>query len=163
MSSFKAYARREAAIGVLINLAIGSAFFFGVFGGQAAPAVWGAKGLIVDCLPQGFMVGLMSIIPAMLITTKRARSGLSFQDLPANKTALPRNIFLRGVATAVLSLIGLVAVAAGLAAATGVQSLPFWVAFGLKSLPALVISSLVIPPALAVAFHDARPAQPATA
>lgn len=161
MASFKSYAARETAIGVVINLAIGTAFFFGLFGGQTAPAVWGSKGLIMDCVPQGFMIGLMSIIPAMLITSKRVKSGLSFADLPSGKTVLPRNVFVRGLCVAALSMVCLVAVAAGLALATGVDSLPFWPAYALKCLPAFVISAIVIPPALVVAIRNAAPVQPA--
>lgn len=159
MPERKSYLVRETAIGAVINLAIGTAFFFGIFGGQTEPQVWGAKGLIVDCVPQGFMIGLMSIIPAMLITSKRVKAGLYFDDLSAGRDFLPRNVFVRGVTVAVLSMIALVAVAAGLALATGVQSLPFWVAFGLKCLPALVIPAIVIPPALVVALGGTTVAQ----
>lgn len=163
MTSFNAYALRETAIGMAINLAIGTAFFFGLFGGQAEPQVCGGKGLIIDCVPQGFMIGLMSIIPAMLITSKRAKAGLRFDHLPSSKGVLPRNVFGRGLTVALLSMVTLVAVAAGLALATGVQSLPFWLAYGLKCLPAVVISALVIPPALVVALRTATAAQPASA
>ncbi|MFN6980732.1 MAG: hypothetical protein ACK4NU_02265 [Brevundimonas sp.] len=159
MSSLKSYIVRETAIGAAINLAISTAFFFGLFGGQAEPLVWGAKGLIVDCVPQGFMIGLMSIIPAMLITSKRAKAGLHF-DLPSRHSVLPRNVFVRGLTVAVLSMITLVAAAAGLAFITGAQSVPFWLAFGLKCLPALVIPAVVIPPALVVALGKTTAGQP---
>lgn len=154
MTDLKTYIARESTIGSIINLAIGSAFYLAVFRGQTDPAVWGAKGLIVDCLPQGFMVGLMSIIPAMLITRKRVNAGLHIPtDMPGGW--LPRNVFARGVVVALATMVGLVAIAAGLAAATGVQSLPFWTGFALKALPGLIVPWIVIPPAIRVALAQA--------
>jgi len=149
MTDLKTYIARESAIGSIINLAIGSAFYLVVFRGQTDPAIWGAKGLIVDCLPQGFMIGLMSIIPAMLITRKRVNAGLTIPtEMP--KGWLPKGVFARGVVVALCSMVGLVAIAAGLAAATGTQSLPFWTGFALKALPGIIVPWIVIPPAIRV-------------
>ncbi|MDB5438686.1 MAG: hypothetical protein JWM33_1113 [Caulobacteraceae bacterium] len=75
MTPTQTYLARETAISAVINTVLTAAFFFLVFHGQTAPMVWGARGLVVDCLPQGFMVGLMSVLPAMLITRKRAAGG----------------------------------------------------------------------------------------
>jgi hypothetical protein len=149
MTELKTYIARESTIGSIINLAIGSVFYLVVFRGQSDPAIWGGQGLIVDCLPQGFMVGLMSIIPAMLITRKRVNAGL---DIPTDMPGgwLPKNVFARGVVVALASMIGLVAIAAGFAAATGVQSMPFWTGFVLKALPGLIVPWIVIPPAIRV-------------
>ena len=40
-SPLNAYVARESAIGSVINLVIGSAFFLLVFRGQSDPVVWG--------------------------------------------------------------------------------------------------------------------------
>ena len=147
MTDLKTYIARESALGSVINLVIGSAFFLIVFQGQADPRVWGAGGLILDCLPQGFMIGLMSIVPAMLITRKRVRAGLSFGPVTSRKI-LPRGVFARGVVVALASLAGLMAIAVALASATGVESVPFWPAFVLKALPGLIVPWIVTPSAI---------------
>lgn len=156
MKALNAYIARESAIGSAINFVIGSAFFLGIFHGQAAPQVWGAGGLILDCLPQGFMIGLMSIIPAMLITRKRAQSGLSLADSASTRTRLPQGVFARGFLVAVMTMISLVAIAAGLAWVTGTSAIPFWPAFVLKAVPGLLVPWIVIPPAIRVALRTAR-------
>lgn len=149
MTDLKTYLARESTIGSIINLVIGSVFYLVVFRGQTDPAVWGPKGLIVDCLPQGFMIGLMSIVPAMLITRKRVNAGLQIPT-EAPSGWLPKGPFARGVCVALLTMVALVAIAVGLALATGVQSLPFWIGFALKSLPGLIVPWIVTPPALRV-------------
>jgi hypothetical protein len=154
MTDLKTYIARESAIGSVINIAIGSAFFLVLFRGQTDPQVWGPGGLILDCLPQGFMIGLMSIIPSMLITRKRLRSGQPMPSAPTVRTFLPRGVFLRGLAVALASMAGLVALAAALASITGVQTLPFWPAFALKALPGLIIPWIVTPPAIRVVLSS---------
>ena len=162
MTPLKAYLARECAIGSVINVVIGSAFFLVIFSGQTAPQVWGGRGLIVDCLPQGFMIGLMSIIPAMLITRKRALNGLSLPVSPSPRPLLPRGIAARGILVALVTMVSLVGVAAGLALATGVTTVPFWPAFVLKAIPGLLVPWIVIPSAIKAALLVApSPASPA--
>ena len=152
MGQLNAYIARESAIGSVINLVIGSAFFLVVFRGQSDPAVWGPGGLILDCVPQGFMIGLMSIIPAMLITRMRVAKGLSLPVPSPTRTVLPSNPFLRGILVALASMVCLVGVAAALAWATGAQSLPFWPAFVLKALPGIAVPWIVCSSAIKVAL-----------
>lgn len=159
VTPLNAYIARETAIGSVINLVIGSAFFLMLFRGQAEPQVWGPGGLILDCLPQGFMIGLMSVIPAMLITRKRVGAGLVLATAPATRALLPRGILARGLVVALATMVCLVAAAAALAWLSGVQSVPFWPAFALKALPGLLAPCLIIPPAIKVALSD-RPRSP---
>lgn len=163
MSAFKAYAARESALGSVINLTIGSAFFLVLFQGQTAPSVWGGQGLIVDCIPQGFMIGLMSIVPTMLITRQRALKGLAPPAGPSSKAILPRSVLGRGIVVALMTMISLVGLAAVLAWATGTTSLPFWPAFALKAVPGLVIPWIVTPPAIRAVLlaHSQSQARPA--
>lgn len=154
MTPLNTYIARETAIGSMINFVIGSAFFLMIFKGQAEPQVWGPGGLVLDCVPQGFMIGLMSIIPAMLITRRRVDRGLSFAPAPAARGALPRGVFKRGLVVALATMAGLVAAAAALAWMTGAQTVPFWPAFALKALPGLLAPWIIIPPAILVALSD---------
>lgn len=154
MTPLKIYIARETAIGSVINFVIGSAFFLAIFRGQAEPQVWGPQGLVLDCLPQGFMIGLMSVIPAMLITRRRADRGLSFAPAPAARGVLPKGVFARGFIVALATMACLVATAAALAWVTGAQTVPFWPAFALKALPGLLAPWIIIPPAILVALSN---------
>ena len=98
------------------------------------------------------MIGLMSIIPAMLITRMRVAKGLSLPVPAPTRTLLPSSPFLRGFLVALASMVSLVGVAAALAWATGAQSLPFWPAFVLKALPGIAIPWIVCPSAIKVAL-----------
>ena len=154
MTPLKIYIARETAIGTAINFVIGSAFFLMIFRGQTELQVWGPRGLILDCVPQGFMIGLMSIIPAMLITRRRVDRGLSFGPAPAALGLLPRGVFKRGLVVALSTMASLVAAAAALAWVTGVDTVPFWPAFALKALPGLLAPWVIIPPAILVALSN---------
>lgn len=154
MTPLNAYIVRETAIGSVINVVIGAAFFLMIFRGQADLPVWGPGGLILDCLPQGFMIGLMSVIPAMLITRKRVGRGLALTTSPTTRALLPRGVFARGLLVAFVTMVCLVASAAALAWLSGVQSVSFWPAFALKALPGLLAPCIIIPPAIRVALSD---------
>ena len=150
MTPLSTYLVRETAISAAINCAITVGFFFAVFHGQAHPAVWGAKGLVVDCLPQGFMVGLMSTVPAMLLTRKRLAAGQVAPLEPMGRP--PRRILTRSLVVAPVSMIALTVVAAAAAKATGSASLPFGPALALKLAASAIISIIVTPGAICAAL-----------
>lgn len=147
MKDHRAYIRKETAISAVINIAIGAAFFILLFRGQANVPLWGTSGLILDCVPQGFMVGLMSVLPPCLITRHRLRNGL-VAPISGSMPRLPRSLLLRALMMAVLTLAALTALAALLASAFDVKSLPFTLALVLKALVGGVVALLVTPPAL---------------
>jgi hypothetical protein len=64
--------RRETQVSVAINVAISAGFYFGVFG-------WGGPVAVLalgrDCVPQAFMIALMSGLVPGLLTRRRVRAG----------------------------------------------------------------------------------------
>ena len=74
-SKHRHYLAVEASIGFAISAVLSLVFCFLVFGRQALVPVGGAGGLIVDSLPQSFMVALMSSLVPTLLTRRRVRSG----------------------------------------------------------------------------------------
>lgn len=70
---------------MVINIGIATAFFLALLHGQSRIALWGAGGIVFDCLPQGFTVGLMSVLPPSLITMSRIKKGnMALQARPAD-------------------------------------------------------------------------------
>ncbi len=102
--------RREAAISVVVNGVLSTAFFLGIYGTDARPLSWVAPDdLAFDFIPQSVAVALMSaLVPAMLA---RKRLG--------NVHAL-RPVLIRAALFAVVGgLLG-----GALAAAIGAAALP---------------------------------------
>jgi hypothetical protein len=156
----RAYIRKETAISVVINIAIATAFFLALFHGQPRVALWGAGGIVFDCLPQGFMVGLMSVLPPSLITMSRIRKGnIALQARPADGSlalashALP----VRALLMAVLGMIGLVGIAALMSSLSGASSVSFALGLTLKSLAAAVEAAIITPIAIRAVFDRAAP------
>lgn len=122
--------QRESAIGLAINAALSALFFFLVFGRGGPVPVWGADGLIADCLPQGFMVGLMSsAVPGMLAARQRRHGRLA--ALPGRARG-PQGLILRSLMFAAASAAVLVVLAAGLATAMGDTVVAWWPALAMK-------------------------------
>jgi hypothetical protein len=110
------YMRNETLIAMLINSLFSAAFMFIVFGGREEIALWGANGVALDFVPQTFVITMMTVVVATLLTRKRVRSEAVPADAAA-PSALPRNVVLRagllaliatamfgGVATAILAI-----------------------------------------------------------
>lgn len=125
-----AYIRREAAIGFAINAGLSAAFFLLVFGRGGPVPVWGMAGLVGDCLPQGFMVGLMSSAIPGLLARRQRRSG----RLAALSGTVrgPQGLLLRSLLFAALSAALLVLMATALAMATGGIAAGWWAALAMK-------------------------------
>jgi hypothetical protein len=65
----------ETLISIVINMLFSLAFATLIFGGQAKVEWWGARGAVVDFIPQAFMVALMGSLVPSLITARRIRTG----------------------------------------------------------------------------------------
>ncbi len=143
----RAYIRREAAISAVINMAIAAGFFLVLFGGQTTVNLWGANGLVVDSLPQGFMVGLFSVVPASLILRMRLGKGL-IQTSGEIRSSLPRSFIGRALLLATLSMLGLLLVASALAWLSGQVAISFYFGLALKMLASALISMIITPMAL---------------
>ena len=99
----RAYVRRETLIGIVINAALSALFVFLVFGSRELIE---RQEIILDALPQSFMVALMTTIVPTALTRRRLRAG-TVAALPGRRSSLPRNLLLRGLAVAVAAaLIG---------------------------------------------------------
>jgi hypothetical protein len=94
-AAHRQYLAIEASIGSAISAALSLAFCFLVFGGQQPVPVGGLGGLIVDALPQSFMVALMSSLVPTLLTRRRVRAGV----IPGRegRRGLPAQALLRAL------------------------------------------------------------------
>ncbi|MDO6414143.1 hypothetical protein Q4F19_07100 [Sphingomonas sp. BIUV-7] len=92
------YLAAETSIGFAISAVLSLVFCFFIFGGQASIPVGGTGGLIVDAIPQSFMVALMSTFVPTLLTRRRVRSGA----IPVRKarSRLPTHAMLRALLVA---------------------------------------------------------------
>lgn len=101
------YLLAETVIAAVINAVLSVAFFFLVFGRAATVPVAGAGGLIVDALPQSFMVAAMSTMVPTLLTRRRVAAG-KIGPLPSGPR-LPRHGLMRALAVgmAVAAVAGL--------------------------------------------------------
>lgn len=96
------YIAIEATIGAVISGVLSLAFCFLIFGGMRQVPVSGAPGLLIDALPQSFMIALMATIVPTLLTRSRVQRG-TVAPREAATRIIPKNVLLRSllVATAV--------------------------------------------------------------
>ena len=87
------YLAVEASIGAAISAMLSFLFCMLLFGGEARVAVGGPSGLVVDAIPQGFMIALMSSLVPTLLTRRRVRLGAVARR--EGRQRLPTNLLLR--------------------------------------------------------------------
>ncbi|MEO9132181.1 MAG: hypothetical protein ABI240_13340 [Sphingomonas sp.] len=94
------YIAVETALGIVINALISIGFVWLVFGGTPRIAT---RALILDAVPQSFMIALMSTIVPTLLTRRRQRAGL-VAGLPGHTPVFLRPLLLRATFIAVLAV-----------------------------------------------------------
>ena len=145
-AAVRAHVRRETAISIVINMAIGAGFFLVLFRGTDPVPVWGAGRFAADFLPQGFMIGLMgSLVPSLLARRQVARGALA--PVPA-ASMLPKGLMTRCVVLAVVSMLLLAGLAAAALAASGVATLPFAIGLAFKIATSAAVAAAVTPIAI---------------
>lgn len=149
-----AFIARETAVSTAVNAAISAGFCWLVFGGDGRAPVWGAGGLVVDYLPQGFMVGLMgALVPGLLGRRARATGrveGLAAPSAPATP------VLRRSFVTAMACAAGATAVAAVLFRVARITDVSFATALALKTGSGALIALVVTPPAIRAALSLPR-------
>lgn len=156
-STSSRYIRVETAISVGINSVLSAVAFLIVFGAEGPVPIWGAGGLVLDGLPQGFMIALMGTLVPGLLTARRLRSG-TVEPVPAISDSLaarlPKNLVALALTLAVVTaLVGtaVFALACLLTARAQVESwtlaLIVKIAFG--AILALVVTPIGLRAALA--------------
>lgn len=148
----RSYVARETAISVVINVAISLFFTWLVFGGEpSAPR----DAVLVDFVPQTFMIALMgSLVPAA-ITRGKMRKG-AVGPLAASSSRFPRNLLLRSLLVALLVTVVVGGLAAALTLASGVETFPFGPLMVGKALYGALVALLVTPVAVRMALRDGR-------
>lgn len=146
----RAYILKETVISIMINVLIGAAFFLGVFHGQSPVPLWSSGGVVLDTLPQGFMVGLMSVLPPGIITRSRIRGGkLVAHSGPSGAAAISlRSIFIMAVLAAIAGMICLTAIVALLSTLSGAAAIPFGLGLLLKPLAGGIEAAVITPLAI---------------
>jgi hypothetical protein len=141
-----------------VNFVLSVLFFLLVFGRMEAIPVEGNPGLVVDALPQTFMVVFMTTLVQTLLTRQRFRKG-QLQALDGRGAPLPANLFVRSLAIAVLATVVASALQALLLPSLTPAQWPFMTALIYKglygALVGMAVSRLILPAALR---DGARPA-----
>lgn len=156
MSPATRYIRTETAISVAINAVLSALAFVLVFGLRGPVPVWGAGGLVLDGLPQGFMIALMSTLVPGVLTVRRLRRGALAPDAlrdGALAARLPANLLLRALVLALLTALGAMAILALAGFLAGAPGVVNWsLALCGKVLLGALLAVLVTPFALRAAL-----------
>lgn len=89
------YLATEIAVAVVINALLSLIFVVAVFGGRTEIPLWGRHGLLIDAVPQGFMVALMSCMVPSVLTRRRRATGV-IGSLPS-AFLLPGSLLVRSL------------------------------------------------------------------
>lgn len=92
----RSYVQRETLKSGVIGLVLSAAFAFLILGGQPAVPLHGPKGLVMDALPQTFVVAFMTTLAPTLLTRRLVRSN-AVAGLEPVGFWLPQNAFLRSL------------------------------------------------------------------
>jgi hypothetical protein len=145
-----AYTARETAISFVINAVLSAAFCWLVFGGHAEVPSWSAGGLVVDYLPQGFMIGLMgALVPGLL--ARKARSAGRIDGVAPTPPPVGA-VVRRALWTAVACALSATAIAALLLRVGAVEQMSFATAFVVKVASGIVLALVATPPAIRAAL-----------
>jgi hypothetical protein len=159
-SAQRLYIARETTVNVVINTMISAVFMKMAFGGRASINLWGPHGLVLDFVPQTFMISAMSILVPTLIARRRMRCGvmepLRLLTLPpALQPLWRRSLLLAGTLTGVAGGIG-----TGLLTALSADPLTFWDVFPLKLGYGALIAAIATPIGLVMALSEDREEAP---
>jgi hypothetical protein len=145
------YLTIETAVSGVVNAVLSIIFFLIVFGRAEAIPVAGNPGLVVDALPQTFMVVFMTTLVQTLLTRQRLRKG-QLGALEGRGVRLPANLFLRSLVIAVPATIVAGALHALLLPSLTPAIWPFMTALIYKgaygALVGMAVSRLILPAAL---------------
>jgi hypothetical protein len=101
MNSRTRYIVGETLISIAINVALSIAFVFLAFHGQFQIGLFGRHGIVIDMVPQTFMVALMAFLVPALITRRRLADGALIWIRSAARR--PRfNAFIWAIAVAII-------------------------------------------------------------
>lgn len=142
----RSFILRETVISSLFSGVISAIFYWLIFQGQTAPSVWGPRGLVIDSIPQGGMIGLMTVLIPSILALKAIKSGkLQPGSAPAPS---PRGLALRALLGAFVGIGVLTGGAAVMGVLTGLQSVGFTTGLTLKVVAGLLLPWLLTPIAL---------------
>jgi hypothetical protein len=145
------YLTIETAVSGVINAVLSVIFFLLVFGRADLIPVDGNPGLVVDALPQTFMVVFMTTLVQTLLTRQRLKKG-QLEALDGRGAPLPANLFVRSLVIAVLATILAGALHALLLPGLTPAQWPFMTALIYKgaygALVGMAVSRLILPAAL---------------
>ena len=152
-SSHRRYIATETAVSVAVNVVISVIMVFVVNRGRTAAPVAGAHGLLLDMVPQTFMVSFMSVLMATLLTRRRRRSAVLL-PLSGPSPRLPQHAVLRALLAALfVTIIAVPILIMGLPARTPLLS-GIWHLLGFNIAYAALLAILITPPALRAALRD---------
>jgi len=140
-ATLRRHVAREAVVSALINGALSLGFTFLAFSGMREIQMWGASGLVVDSVPQGFMTGLMGALVPSLLTRRAVLSGRLHG---ATAFATPaRHIVVAAILSALLAAALLTGVVAAILAIEGSPVIGFGSALVLKTALGAALGALV--------------------
>lgn len=151
------YIAIETVIAVVFGFCLSAFFAYVAFGaGEQVPA----RALLIDAVPQGFMLGLMTTLIPTALTRKRMRDG-RIAGLATGKRFLPRNILVRSVAVGVLSALILIAMNIVMLHILSIELPSPAAIITYKSVSGAALSILVAPFIIHYALKDAQGGRPA--
>jgi len=147
------YMRRETLIAALINAGFSALAVFLVFGRRDPIEFWGAQGLALDFVPQTFIITLMTVTVATLLTRRRVRQGV-IPALPRLQIRFPSNVLLRAMLLGAVATVLLGGAATILLAAFRPSAFEFADVLVLKIAYGIIVAAVTAIPALRAALGD---------
>ena len=95
----RAVLRRETTVSIIINMLFSLVFTWIVFGSAVSTP---KQDVLIDFVPQSFMVALMGGLIPSFLTRKHRIAGWA-ATMPTGAAALPRNLLLRSLVIALLA------------------------------------------------------------
>lgn len=152
------YVRNETLIAMLINSLLSAIFTLLVFGRREAIALWDVDGLALDFVPQTFLITLMTVVAATLLTRKRVHQQ-TIERLSGPPPRLPSNALLRALLFAITATVVFGGLATGVLALVWNGSASFAAIIIPKIFYGALIAALVAPIALRAALRDVPPVE----
>lgn len=148
---------RETGISIATNGVLSLGFALATFGRAEQVPVSGLGGLVLDSLPQSFMVALMSTLVPTALTRARIRRGL-VAPVVGKPLPMPHNLVLRALLVAMGAMVLGTGLQAILLPALTPENWSVAAASTYKALYGALLGALITPAVIHGALADKAPA-----
>ena len=154
-AQFRQYVVIETIVGILASVVMSVLMALLIFGRPKIVPLAGEHGLLIDMVPQTFMIALMTIFVSTILTRRRRRAGKLNPGAPPRTHRWPRHSFVRALLGGLITLIVTIPILWFVLPIVAPPLWPLWIMLLFKAGYAALLTLLIAPRVLRLALSEA--------